>query len=93
MSVNWLPLICWSAAGWVLQPKPGTPFWEVYYLFNIHDLKLDGIYWKAAAYQVPKARTSGLQPSQCDIKEYYKDFRAGCVWHRLWNAGMATEKI
>ncbi|KAK9845864.1 hypothetical protein WJX81_004564 [Elliptochloris bilobata] len=41
-------------AGWVLQPKPGTPFWEVYRLFNIKDLRFDGIYWKAAAYQTPK---------------------------------------
>ena len=34
--------------------QPGTPFWEVYRLFNIHDLKLGGIYWKAALAQVPK---------------------------------------
>ncbi len=70
MSVHQVCVACPSAAGWVLQPKPGTPFWEVYYLFNIHDLKLDGIYWKAAAYQVPKVRPAGVQSPQCDFKEY-----------------------
>ena len=34
--------------------QPGTPFWDVYRLFNIKDLRFDGVYWKAAAYQTPK---------------------------------------
>ena len=38
--------------------QPGTPFWDVYRLFNIKDLRFDGIYWKATAYQTPKARTA-----------------------------------
>lgn len=41
--------------------QPGTPFWDVYRLFNIKDLRFDGVYWKAAAYQTPKARAA----SQC----------------------------
>ena len=40
--------------------QPGTPFWDVYRLFNIKDLRFDGLYWKAAAYQTPKVHTSGV---------------------------------
>eukprot|EP00884_Botryococcus_braunii_P017695 jgi/Botrbrau1/4609/Bobra.60_2s0094.1 len=40
--------------GWVMQPEPGRNFWEIYQLFNIHDLKLDGIYFPAMLEQVPK---------------------------------------
>ena len=38
--------------------QPGTPFWDVYRLFNIQDLRFDGVYWKAAAYQTPKVHPS-----------------------------------
>ncbi|KAK9845896.1 hypothetical protein WJX81_005443 [Elliptochloris bilobata] len=41
-------------AGWVLQPTPGTPFWDVYRLFNISDWSLSGVYWRAVVTQAPK---------------------------------------
>lgn len=31
------------------------PFWQIYGLYNIHDLKLDGIYWGVMARQLPTA--------------------------------------
>jgi len=39
--------------------QPGTPFWDVYRLFNITDWRLSGVYWRAVLTQAPKA-----QPSQ-----------------------------
>ena len=48
--------------------QPGTPFWDVYRLFNIKDLRFDGVYWKAAAYQTPKVHPSVLCFSPHDIK-------------------------
>ena len=45
--------------------QPGTPFWEVYRLFNIKDLRFDGVYWKAAAYQAPKAGPQPPSRSPC----------------------------
>ena len=32
-----------------------APFWEVYELYNIHDLKFDGIYWNVIPRQIPTA--------------------------------------
>ena len=46
--------------------QPGTPFWDVYRLFNIKDLRFDGVYWKAAAYQTPK-----VLPSEAILKTYH----------------------
>jgi hypothetical protein len=34
--------------------QPGKNFWEIYKLFNIHDLKFDGVYFPAMLEQVPK---------------------------------------
>ena len=31
------------------------PFWQIYSLYNIHDLRLDGIYWVVMARQIPTA--------------------------------------
>lgn len=31
------------------------PFWQIYGLYNIHDLKFDGIYWGVMARQIPTA--------------------------------------
>ena len=35
--------------------SPSAPFWDIYKLYNIHDLKLDGIYWKVVPRQIPTA--------------------------------------
>lgn len=37
--------------------QPGTPFWEVYRLFNISDWSLSGVYWQAVFTQAPKVMT------------------------------------
>ena len=56
----------WQRASWAYEPaagvvtgcvtgsQPGTPFWEVYRLFNISDWSLSGVYWKAVFSQAPK---------------------------------------
>ena len=31
------------------------PFWEIYSLYNIHDLKFEGIYWDVMPRQIPTA--------------------------------------
>ncbi|KAL3148948.1 hypothetical protein ABBQ32_001807 [Trebouxia sp. C0010 RCD-2024] len=44
--------------GWVAKPaghESSAPFWQVYGLYNIHDLKFDGIYWGVMARQIPTA--------------------------------------
>ena len=43
-----------SLRGCVTGLQPGTPFWEVYRLFNISDWSLSGVYWKAVFSQAPK---------------------------------------
>ncbi|KAL3133431.1 hypothetical protein ABBQ38_007297 [Trebouxia sp. C0009 RCD-2024] len=44
--------------GWVAKPaghETSAPFWQVYSLYNIHDLKFDGIYWGVMPRQIPTA--------------------------------------
>lgn len=42
--------------GAVLQGhETSAPFWQVYSLYNIHDLKFDGIYWGVMPRQIPTA--------------------------------------
>lgn len=42
------------SAMWQGDEQSG-PFWEIYGLYNIHDLKFDGIYWGVMAPQIPTA--------------------------------------
>jgi hypothetical protein len=61
--------------------QPGTPFWEVYRLFNIKDLRFDGVYWKAAAYQAPKAGPAPF-PSPCCAHAPCFQVSSACLAHR-----------
>ncbi|BDA44720.1 Uncharacterized protein C24H6.11c [Coccomyxa sp. Obi] len=41
-------------AGWLMQPEPPRYFWEIYELYNIKDLKFDGVYFPGMLQQIPK---------------------------------------
>ncbi|KAA6425635.1 MAG: Sulfate Permease Family [Trebouxia sp. A1-2] len=44
--------------GWVARPQGDEnsgPFWEIYSLYNIHDLSFRGIYWAVMPRQIPTA--------------------------------------
>ncbi|DBA74396.1 hypothetical protein WJX77_006646 [Trebouxia sp. C0004] len=44
--------------GWVARPQgdeDSGPFWEIYSLYNIHDLSFKGIYWAVMPRQIPTA--------------------------------------
>ena len=53
------------------EPQPGTPFWDVYRLFNISDWSLSGVYWKAVFSQAPKVMSLLNHISVC-VDKYIK---------------------
>jgi hypothetical protein len=51
--------------------QPGRNFWEIYRLFNIHDLRFDGVYFPGILHQVCLSRhllaslSSGMSHQAC----------------------------